>query len=114
MAVEETSPMVCTAWTMYIRIIMTMASGWNSSPKWKGTGTENQDAACRLVKSTTPPMASAAPYPTTMPMSMPEVLMSPLPKKLQPRVTSSVRMASSQNLGAPKLPFAWAAEPPPM
>ena len=40
---------------------MTMASGWNSSPKWKGTGTENQDAACRLVKSTTPPMASAAP-----------------------------------------------------
>ena len=30
MAVEETSPMVCTACTMYMRIIMRMASGWNT------------------------------------------------------------------------------------
>ena len=37
-----------------------MASGWNSSPKWKGIGTENQDAVVRPEKSTTPPMISAA------------------------------------------------------
>ena len=43
-AVEDTSPMVCTACTTYISTIMMIASGWNARPKWNGTGTETQPA----------------------------------------------------------------------
>ena len=75
-----------------------IASGWKLSPKWNGIGTENQDAVCRLVKSTTPPMRSAAAYPTMMPTSMPEVLSSPLAEEV-----AAQRDKQGQNSQEPEL-----------
>ena len=59
MVVEDTSPMVCTAWTMYIRIIMMIASGWNSRLKCSGMGAEMIADSVTGVKSIRPPMMSA-------------------------------------------------------
>ena len=75
MAVDDTSPMVCTACTTYMSTMRTMASGWNSRPKWNGTGTENHAAALTSSNATMPPMNRAMAYPTMMPTIMPDTLM---------------------------------------